>query len=239
MTDLENYLFAHPKLNNTISKEELEAWKQNGPRSNTTYPFPSVGKTVAYLKNVITKPNIVVGDYTYYHDNNGADRFQDYNVIYHEEFVGDKLIIGKFCQIAMDVQFIMSASMHQMSGFSTYPFAIFNENWANSYPVNFPIPGDTLVGNDVWIGYKATILPGITIGDGAIIGSGSLVTKDVPPYTIIGGNPAKVIRHRFKEEIIKELQTIQWWNWPIETILQHLPEITGADIERLKNVQSN
>lgn len=183
---------------------------------------------------MITRPNIIVGDYTYYHDTKGADGFEERNVLYHEEFVGDRLIIGKFCQIAMDAQFIMNASMHQMSGFSTYPFAIFNENWAKSYEADFPYLGDTVIGNDVWIGYKATIFPGVQIGDGAIIGSRVMVTKNVPPYTIVGGNPAKMIRHRFDETTIKELLEIQWWDWPIETILGHLPEITGADIKKLR-----
>lgn len=238
MNDREQYLLAHPEHNGKVSDEELERWKAGGPRAHTTFPFPMVGNKIAFLKNVITNPNIVVGDYTYYHDAKGAERFQDHNVLYHEDIIGDKLIIGKFCQIAMDTQFIMSASMHQMTGFSTYPFAIFNENWRNRYEVNFPIPGDTIVGNDVWIGFHATILPGIKIGDGAIIGSRSLVTKDVPPYTIVGGNPAKVIRKRFEDDIVKELLNIQWWDWPIDTILNHLPEITGADIEKLKKVSS-
>lgn len=234
MDDREQFLCAHPEHPGNVTDEELAKWKAEGPRADTTFPFPTVGTKIAYLKNVVTNPNIIVGDYTYYHDAKGADRFQEHNVLYHEDILGDKLIIGKFCQIAMDTQFIMSASSHQMTGFSTYPFAIFNENWRESYSVDFPFPGDTIIGNDVWIGFHATILPGITIGDGAIIGSRSLVTKDVPPYTIVGGNPAKVIRQRFEDEVIEDLLEIRWWDWPIEKILNHLPEITGADIEKLK-----
>jgi virginiamycin A acetyltransferase len=238
-TAKEDYQFAHPGMDENVTEEQLKQWETSGPTAETTYPFPKVANKIAFLKNVIKNPNIIVGDYTYYHDADGADQFEKNNVLYHEEIIGDKLQIAKFCQIAMGTQFIMNASSHQMSGFSTYPFAVFNENWAKSYQVNFPYFGDTIVGNDVWIGYRATIYPGVKIGDGAIIGTRALVTKDVEPYTIVGGNPAKVIRKRFSDEVIKDLLTIQWWNWPIDTVLQNLDAITGADIDRLKAVCMN
>lgn len=214
--------------------QQAREWLEKGPGADTVFPLPQVGRTVCFLKNVITNPNIQIGDYTYYHDIKEAHHFEKNNLVYHENFINDKLIIGKFCQIAMGVRFIMNASQHQMSGFSTFPFAIFNKHWAESYELDFPLAGDTIVGNDVWIGYNACIRPGVKIGDGAIIATTSLVTKDVPPYTIIGGNPAKIIRQRFEDNVIEELLRIRWWDWPIEKILQHLPEITGADIEKLK-----
>ncbi|GAB4193849.1 MAG: hypothetical protein Tsb0015_16760 [Simkaniaceae bacterium] len=216
--------------------EKARRFYQEGPRPDTVHPLPAVGRKIAFLKNIITNPNIIVGDYTYYHDAKGADRFETENVLYHESILGDKLIIGKFCQIAMGTHFIMNASLHQMTGISTYPFAVFNENWAGSYPFDFPYRGNTVVGNDVWFGYKSCIMPGLKIGDGAIIGSRALVTKDVPPYAIVGGNPAKIIRMRFSEEKIKKLQEIRWWDWPIEVILKHLTEITGGDVEKLEKI---
>lgn len=205
-----------------------------GPGPDVKFPMPVVGEDVAFLKNVITNPNIIVGDYTYYHDYRGADRFEKENVLYHEDFLGDKLIIGKFTQIAMGTRFMMSASMHQSDGFSSFPFAIFSLKWAEKYPVNFPVPGDTIVGNDVWFGYNCLVMPGIRIGNGSIIASNSVVVKDVEPYSVIGGNPGKVIKKRFSDEVIKELEEIQWWNWPMEKILENLPAITGADIQALK-----
>lgn len=216
--------------------EELRSNVQ-GPEPDVTYPMPKVGHDICFLKNVITNPNIQVGDYTYYHDYKEADRFEKENVIYHEEFLNDKLIIGKFTQIAMDVRFIMNASTHQMDGFSTFPFAVFSEKWAERYNVNFPYHGDTVVGNDVWIGYNAIIMPGLKVGNGAIIAARSIVTKDVPPYTVVGGNPARTIRTRFDEETIESLERVQWWDWPMDKILAHLPAITGNNIEELLNVK--
>ncbi|EMV0255810.1 CatB-related O-acetyltransferase, partial [Vibrio cholerae] len=169
-----------------------------GPNPNDKEPmkgFPQVG----YLKNYIKSPNIEVGDYTYYDDPNGPENFES-NVLYHFPFIGDKLKIGKFCAIAKDVKFIMNGANHSMSGFSTYPFFIFGNGWETSAPQvgELPYKGDTVIGNDVWLGYESTIMPGIKIGDGAIVASKSVVTQDVPPYSIVGGNPAKVLKHRFE-----------------------------------------
>lgn len=192
---------------------------------------------VGFLKNFITSENIIVGDYTYYDDSKGAENFEK-NVLYHYPFIGDKLIIGKFCAIATDVEFIMNGANHLMASFSTYPFWIFGKDWAKVMPdlKDLPYKGDTIIGNDVWIGYKTTIMPGVKIGDGAIIAAKSVVTKDVPPYAIVGGNPAKVIKYRFDADIIEQLLRIAWWDWTIETITQNLQAIIQNDIERLNKI---
>ena len=210
-----------------------------GPDPNNKAPlkgFPQVG----FLKNFITKKNILVGDYTYYDDPLGPERFET-NVLYHFDFVGDKLIIGKFCAIARDVQFIMNGANHPMDGFSTYPFYIFGNGWEKGTPNSndLKIKGDTIVGNDVWIGYDTTVMPGIAIGHGAIVASKSVVTKDVPPYSIVGGNPTKVIRPRFDEGTIGNLLELAWWDWPIEKITDNLEKIINCDLPGLINAQSN
>ncbi|MGE6380081.1 Vat family streptogramin A O-acetyltransferase [Shewanella baltica] len=207
---------------------------QLGPNPNDKAPmkgFPQVG----FLKNFITRENIIVGDYTYYDDPAGPERFES-NVLYHFDFIGDKLIIGKFCAIAKDVKFIMNGANHQVSGFSTYPFYIFGNGWEKVMPnpADLPHKGDTCIGNDVWIGYNATIMPGVKIGHGAIVASQSVVTKDVPPYAVVGGNPATVIKLRFEQDVIDKLVAIAWWDWPIEKITQHLHAIAGADLTQLQ-----
>lgn len=212
----------------------LHSHPQLGPNPNDKAPmkgFPQVG----FLKNFITRENIIVGDYTYYDDPEGPERFES-NVLYHFDFIGDKLIIGKFCAIAKDVKFIMNGANHQVSGFSTYPFYIFSNGWekAAPKPEDLPFKGDTCIGNDVWIGYNATIMPGVKIGHGAIVASQSVVTKDVPPYAVVGGNPATVIKLRFEQTVIDELVAIAWWDWPIEKITQHLEAIAGAELTTLQ-----
>ncbi|MCU8011877.1 Vat family streptogramin A O-acetyltransferase [Shewanella sp. SM74] len=207
---------------------------QLGPNPNDKAPmkgFPQVG----FLKNFITRENIIVGDYTYYDAPAGPERFES-NVLYHFDFIGDKLNIGKFCAIAKDVKFIMNGANHQVSGFSTYPFYIFGNGWekAAPKPEDLPFKGDTCIGNDVWIGYNATIMPGVKIGHGAIVASQSVVTKDVPPYAVVGGNPATVIKLRFEQTVIDELVAIAWWDWPIEKITQHLEAIAGAELTILQ-----
>jgi virginiamycin A acetyltransferase len=207
-----------------------------GPNPNEKEPmkgFPQVG----YLKNFVTQENVIVGDYTYYDDPEGPERFGK-NILYHYPFIGDKLIIGKFCAIAKDVKFIMNGANHKISGFSSYPFSLFGNGWEKVMPQkdDLPYKGDTVIGNDVWIGYESIIMPGVKIGDGAIIGSKSVVTKDVPPYSIVGGNPAKLIRYRFEEDIIQELLKISWWNWSAEKITDNLHLIVGNDIEKLRNI---
>ena len=205
-----------------------------GPNPNNKEPmtgYPQVG----YLKNFITNENIIVGDYTYYDDPDGPENFES-NVLYHFPFIGDKLIIGKFCAIAKDVKFIMNGANHKVSGFSSYPFYIFGNGWEKAMPQegDLPFKGDTEIGNDVWIGYDATIMPGVKIGHGAIIASKSVVTKDVAPYSVCGGNPAVHIKQRFEQSVIDELLRLEWWNWSPEKITANLNAIMGYDLLALQ-----
>jgi virginiamycin A acetyltransferase len=208
--------------------------KQNCPNPNTLYPIAGVTRTV-YLKNIITNPQIIIGDYTYYDDPEDVYNFEK-NVLYLFDFMGDKLIIGKFCQIATGVRFIMNGGNHAMSGFSTYPFKAFGGEWASKHNMPLVSKGDTVIGNDVWIGNGATIMQGVKVGDGAIIGTNSLVTKDVEPYTIVGGNPAKEIRKRFDEETIHMLLALKWWDWDVQKITDNLEAITSGKIDKLKRI---
>jgi virginiamycin A acetyltransferase len=190
---------------------------------------------VCFIKNTVSNPNILIGDYTYYDDPDDSENFER-NVLYHYPFIGDRLIIGKFCALARGVKFIMNGANHKLSGFSTYPFQIFGNGWEKVMPQpgELPFKGDTIVGNDVWIGYDCLIMPGVKIGNGAIVSSRSVVVSDVPPYTVIGGNPAKPIKQRFSADLVSELEAIAWWDWPIEKISQHLAEIVCADIHALR-----
>lgn len=214
-----------------------------GPEPTSRYPFEGSGievdcKRTVFLKNVVTRPNVIAGDYSYYDDPAGADDFENKNVLYHYFFSKEKLIIGKFCAIATGAKFIMSSANHKMDGFSTYPFFIFGRGWEKDFDMaSLPYKGDTVVGNDVWIGYDATIMPGVTIGDGAIIGAKSVVTKDVPPYTIVGGNPAKIIRARFDDQTIARLREIAWWDWSREKISRNIPIIIDNDLDKLRNAK--
>lgn len=205
-----------------------------GPDPLNPHPMPGFPQ-VCFIKNKIQNPAIIVGDYTYYDDPDGAENFER-NVLYHFPFIGDKLIIGKFCAIARGVRFIMNGANHPMSGFSTYPFYIFGGGWEAAAPEvgDLPFKGDTLIGNDVWIGYDSLIMPGVRIGDGAIISSRSVVTRDVAAYTIVGGNPAQPIKQRFEADVVAQLLDIAWWNWPAQKISQHLKAITAGDITALK-----
>ena len=208
------------------------------PSPNTLYPLVSALDRTCFLKNIITRPNIVVGDYTYYDDETDVRNFEK-NVLYHYDFLGDKLIVGKFCQIASDVKFFMNGMLHMIDSFSTYPFMIFSKECQKKYPsdAKFPFKGDTIVGNDVWIGYNASFMPGVHVADGAIIGTNALVTKDVGPYEIWGGNPAKLIRKRFSDEVIELLLKIQWWNWDIEKIVENVDILISNDINVLKSIK--
>ncbi len=203
-----------------------------GPNKDELFPLPGYNR-LCFLKNIIKNPNIIVGDYTYYDDFENVENFEK-NVKYHFDFVGDKLIIGKFCMIASDVKFIMNGANHLSESISAYPFAIFGNGWENAMEgKSYPNKGDLIIGNDVWIGYNATIMSGIVIGDGAIIATNATVTKDVAPYTIVGGNPAKEIRKRFDEDTIKKLLDMQWWNWDIATISKNVQVLTGGHTNKL------
>lgn len=205
-----------------------------GPDPLNKYPMEGFPQ-VCFIKNTVTNPNIIIGDFTYYDDPEDSENFER-NVLYHFPFIGDKLVIGKFCAIAKGVQFIMNGANHKLSGFSTFPFYIFGNGWEKTMPQpeDLPFKGDTIIGNDVWIGYKALIMPGVKIGNGAIISSQSVVTTDVPAYTIVGGNPAKVIKKRFSDEVVCELEKLAWWDWPVEEITKHLTAIMSNDIKTLR-----
>jgi virginiamycin A acetyltransferase len=205
----------------------------NGPDPANPHPMEGFPQ-VCYIKNTVNNPNIIVGDYTYYDDPADAENFER-NVLYHFPFIGDKLIIGKFCAIARGAKFIMNGANHKLSGFSTYPFQIFGNGWQKVMPQagELPYKGDTVIGNDVWIGYDVLVMPGVTIGNGAIVSTRSVVVGDVAPYAVVGGNPAKVLKQRCEPEVVEALQAIAWWDWPIEKITQHLEVITAGDIDAL------
>lgn len=209
-----------------------------GPDKNKLYPNENI-KTVCYIKNLPPKANVEIGDYTYYSDNKKSpEKFYD-NILHHYDFIGDKLIIGKFCAIAEGVTFIMNGANHCMHGFSTYPFYIFGGGWEKSTPQpnELPYKGNIEIGNDVWIGQYSTIMPGVKIGSGAIVATNSTVTKNVEPYTIVGGNPARVIRKRFSDEMIDLLLKLEWWNWDETKVLENILALTsGQDVEILKRL---
>lgn len=203
--------------------------------------FPRTGDTqTIYLKNVVTNPNIEIGDYTMYNDFvNDPGEFEKNNVLYHYPINHDKLIIGKFCSIACGVKFLFNSANHTLASLSTYPFPLFFEEWGlekQNVAESWDNKGGIIIGNDVWIGFEAVILAGVTIGDGAIIGTQAVVTKDVPPYTIAGGIPAKPIKKRFDEDTISDLLHIKWWNWPKEKISQHIGAIRSGCIKELMEV---
>jgi virginiamycin A acetyltransferase len=199
------------------------------PDKNKLYPYENM-KTVCYISNLPKRPNVEIGEYTYYSDNkNSPENF--YNSIeHHYEFLGDKLIIGKFCAIAEGIKFIMNGANHRMDGITTYPFNIFAGGWEKVTPIveQLPFKGDTVIGNDVWIGQNVTIMPGVKIGDGAIIATNSTVTKNIESYSIYGGNPAKFIKKRFSDNKIEFLQKLQWWNWDEEKIFINLEKLTSG-----------
>jgi len=202
------------------------------PNRDQIFPLENYNR-LCFLKNKIKNPNIVVGDYTYYDDFDDVDNFEK-NVKYHFDFNGDKLIIGKFCMIASGVSFIMNGANHLTDSISSYPFAIFGGDWENAMDgKTYPTKGDTVIGNDVWIGHNVTIMPGIQIGDGVIVATNSTVTKNVEPYSIVGGNPAKLIKKRFSEQHINWLLDTQWWNWDIEKITKNVHNLTDNNIENL------
>ena len=208
---------------------------KNIPNPNKVFPNEKI-PSLCYIKNVIKNPNIIVGDYTYYDDINGAEQFEKH-VTHHYPFIGDKLIIGKFCAIAKGVEFVMNGANHRISCATTYPFYIMGGDWGNALaPVTkeLPLKGDTVVGNDVWIGQNVTILPGVHIGDGAIIGLNSVVTKDVPPYTIVAGTPAKIVRKRFDDELIDLLLKLKWWDKNAEEINALIPLLSCSDLDKVK-----
>ena len=199
------------------------------PNPNTIHPIAGYDKEI-YVKPTIKNPNIIVGDFTYI-----ADSEFESHVTHHYDFIGDKLIIGKFCQIAAGVEFVMNGANHQMNAVSTFPFYTL-EGWDMKPPAasDMPFKGVTVIENDVWIGQNATILPGVHIGDGAIIGANSVVASDVEPYSIVVGNPVKLIRYRFDGELTSLLLKFKWWDKPVEEINALIPILTNSDLEFVK-----
>ena len=199
------------------------------PDPNKVFPLPNTD-TVTYIKPTVKNPNIIAGDFSYY---SGTD-FES-RVTHHYDFIGDKLIIGKFCQIGSGVEFIMNGANHQMNAVSTFPFYIF-EGWTQDAPPlsELPLKGDTVIGNDVWIGQNVTVLPGVRIGDGAMIGANSVVGSDVPPYTLAAGNPAKIIRRRFDDELVALMLELKWWDKDIKEIDRLIPLLSDSNLEKVK-----
>ena len=203
------------------------------------YPRSDDRQTV-YLQSVVTDPNIQVGDFTMYHDFVHDPRgFQENNVLYHYPINGDKLRIGRFCSIACGAKFLFTSANHSLSSLSTYPFPLFYEEWGQPWhqlTQAWENRGDIIIGNDVWIGYEAVILSGVTIGDGAIIAARAVVTQDVPPYTIVGGVPARPIRKRYDQASIDQLLALRWWDWPPEQIAANLDAIQSGDLQTLAHL---
>ena len=199
------------------------------PNPDTIHPIAGYDKEI-YIKPTINNKNIIVGDFSYI-----ADSEFESHVTHHYEWNNDKLVIGKFCQIASGVEFVMNGANHQMNAVSTFPFYTL-EGWEQTPPTqnDLPIKGDTIIGNDVWIGQNATILPGVHIGDGVIIGANSVVGSDVEPYTVVVGNPAKLIRKRFDDELIDIMKKLKWWDKSIEEINSLIPLLTSSDLEKVK-----
>lgn len=207
--------------------------------TDTKKLYPRTGdKQTIYLKNAITDPSIMVGDYTMYNDFvNDPVGFEKNNVLYHYPINHDHLIIGKFCSIACGAKFLFNSANHTLSSLSTYPFPLFFEEWGlekKNVAASWDNKGDIVIGNDVWIGYEAVIMAGVTIGDGAIIGARAVVTKDVPPYMVAGGIPAKPIKKRYPEETIAALSELKWWDWPEERIAQNLHAIQAGKLNELR-----
>lgn len=207
-----------------------------GPDPNAVHPNVAV-PSVCFIKNVVTRKNISIGDYTYYDDPDGAEDFEAH-VTHHYEFLGDRLVIGKFCAIARGITFIMNGANHRMNSVTTYPFNIMGNGWEKCTPTlaDLPLKGDTVVGNDVWIGQDVTVMPGVHIGDGAIIAAESVVTRDIPPYHVAGGNPCRVIRKRFDDALIDYLLALKWWDWDAEKIFCNLEALCSGDLEQIRTV---
>ena len=196
--------------------------------------FPNQYGTSCFVKHVVQAPNISIGDYTYYDDRDNPTGFEQNNILFNYPEFGDRLIIGKFCQIASGAKFIMGPANHRISSVTTYPFSVFGGRWSEQTPPHLsqlPFKGDIVVGNDVWIGRESVIMPGVKIGDGSIIGAYAVVTRDVPPYCVVGGNPARFIKKRFHDELIQILLELKWWDFPEEKLVEFLPLLCDPDLE--------
>lgn len=208
------------------------------PAANQIYPRKNDRQTV-YLRNVVSNPAIEIGQYTIYNDFCRDPRdFEKNNVLYHYPMNGDRLVIGKFCSIACGAKFLFNSANHRLGSLSTYPFPLFGDDWGHGmHPKEaWDNRGDIVLGSDVWIGYEAVVLAGVTIGDGAIVGARALVTKDVPPYAIVGGAAAGLLRKRFPDDVIAKLLRLQWWDWPAEKLARSLHSIQSGDLRALENI---
>ena len=203
-----------------------------GPHDGNVHGHPRV----VFLKPLCQHPFTTVGEYTYYDDPDGATEFERRNVLYH--FGPERLVIGRYTALATGVTFLMAGANHRIAGLSTYPFPLMGGDWVAGMPLfrDRELRGDTVVGNDAWLGYRVTVLPGVRIGDGAIVGAGAVVTADVPPYAVAVGNPARVLRLRFPERDIERLQRIRWWDWPAEEVSAALQVIMAADVDELEKL---
>ena len=217
-----------------------------GPSPDKTFPVAG-NKSIVFLKNIITKSRIIVGDYTTFTPlkDNEFD-FEKNNVLYYSEALNDYLRIGKFCHISSNVKFIMNAANHTYTNFTTYGFGFLGNGWSSDskdsnykklgYPSDHVIKGDIVIGNSVWLGYDSLILPGVTVGDGSVVGARSVVTKNVPPYTIVAGNPARIIKRLFTDEVVECLLKLRWWDLPIKLITDNIHIISGNNVEELKRL---
>jgi len=232
--DLESFPTAVSRIIIRISTKGKNMESNFGPSPDTLYPINGYNN-LGFLKNFVKASNIFIGDYTYYDDHQyGPEKFEELNVLYNYDSARMKLIIGKFCAIAANTRFIMKGD-HKLDGVSTYPFPVFKNGWEDVYnPFDLPVKGDIIIGNDVWMGYDSVIRNGVTVGNGAIIATRSVVIKDVPAYAIVAGNPAKVVKMRFDDKTIERLQNIAWWDWDIKKITQHLKLICNLDIDLLE-----
>lgn len=206
-----------------------------GPDPDLLRPLPDRPR-VLFVKNLTNLPNVEIGAYTYYDGPGGPQAFER-NILYHYKRFGGSLRIGKFCSLAAQVKFMMRGSDHRMDGISTYPFTMYGGPWGKRLPDEWSYfkKGGTAVGNDVWIGFDALIMPGVTIGDGAIIGARSVVTQDVPAYAVVAGNPARTVRMRFDPPTIARLLEIRWWDWDIETITRAIPILSAGNLDQLES----
>lgn len=211
----------------------------NGPDPSQVFPFGKNAKHTAFLKPLLEAkptPNIRAGEYSYYSDFDDPTRFFDRNVRYNFGISGAELVIGKFCAIAHGATFVMADANHPSVGPSTFPFPVFGNGWADEMPVEkMPVPSkrDIVLGHDVWIGYEAMILPGVKVGTGAIVGARAVVAKDVPPYSVVVGNPARVAKRRFDEATVEKLLALAWWDWPIDRITRAIPSLLAGKAEDL------
>ena len=209
-----------------------------GPIPDPDVIFPNRYGTTCFLKNVVKAPNIIIGDYTYYDCPEGdPTRFEQDNILFNYPEFGDRLVIGKFCSIASKTQFLMGPANHRISSVTTYPFHVFGGAWEENTPPHMdqlPRKGDTVVGNDVWIGRECLILPGVKIGDGAIVASRSVVTHDVPPYAVVSGNPAHPRKRRLDDELIELLLAVRWWDLPPEELIEVLPLLCSSDLDQIR-----